>query len=87
FPSERNKLLELSYSSNNPDTQKTVGILESFGIRILSMDMDEGIGKGKKKGARLRIFVGIPGTTDIAKLAKALKTSGKVERIEMKEKY
>ncbi|MDR3342786.1 MAG: MgtC/SapB family protein [Treponema sp.] len=87
FPSERNKLLELSYKSNNPNTKETIDILQSFAIRILSMDLDQGMGKGKKKGARLRIFVGIPDTTDIAKLAKALKTSGTVERITMKENY
>ena len=53
------------------------------------MDVDQGIGKKKEKGkgTRLRLFVGIPDHTDIAKLVKVLKSNDKVERVEMKEKY
>ena len=89
FPSERNKLLEITFKSNNPDYQETLHILQSFGIRILSMDVDQGIGKGKEKsrGTRLRLFVGVADHTDIATLVKVLKTNGKIERLEMKEKY
>ncbi|MDR3138523.1 MAG: MgtC/SapB family protein [Treponema sp.] len=85
FPSERNKLLELSYKNNNPDTKEVLKILREYGVRVQSMDVDQG--RGKRKGARLRLFAGIPNTTDIAKLAKALKSTGNVERVEMKEKY
>lgn len=85
FPSERNKLIELTYKSSIPDTKETMGILKSFGVRVQSVDMDQSI--GKDKGARLRILVGISNSADIARLAKALKATGNVARFEMKEKY
>jgi putative Mg2+ transporter-C (MgtC) family protein len=85
FPSERNKILELSYKSGRPDTKEALDVLNSFNIRTQSVDMDQGIGKGK--GSRLRLLVGLPDNIDISKLTKALKNSGDVERIEMKEKY
>jgi putative Mg2+ transporter-C (MgtC) family protein len=85
FPSERNKILELHYKNNNPATAEALDILKTFGIRSQSMDVNQGVGKGK--GTRLRILVSIPDAIDIAKLAKALKTAGEVSRIEIKEKY
>ncbi|MDR1956000.1 MAG: MgtC/SapB family protein [Treponema sp.] len=92
FPAEWNKLLEISFNTNNPEIPELkacLRILRSFAIRILSMDVDQGIGKGKEKGkgVRLRLFVGIPDTTDITKLVMLLKTQSKVSRVEMKEKY
>jgi putative Mg2+ transporter-C (MgtC) family protein len=85
FPSERNKLMELSYKDSNPNTKEVLKILREYGVRVQSMDIDQGRGKGK--GIRLRLFAGIPNTTDVAKLARALKAEGKAERVEMKEKY
>ncbi|MDR2258561.1 MAG: MgtC/SapB family protein [Treponema sp.] len=85
FPSERNKILELQYKQSSPDTSGTLEVLKSFGIRTQSMDVNQGIGKGKN--SRLRLLVSIPDVTDIAKLAKALKSAGEVARIEIKEKY
>jgi putative Mg2+ transporter-C (MgtC) family protein len=85
FPSERNKILELQYKHSSPDTGETLEILKSFGIRTQSMDVNQGVGKGKS--SRLRLLVSIPDVTDIAKLAKALKSAGEVARIEIKEKY
>jgi putative Mg2+ transporter-C (MgtC) family protein len=85
FPSERNKILELQYKQSSPNTGETLEILKSFGIRTQSMDVNQGVGKGKN--SRLRLLVSIPDVTDIAKLAKALKSAGEVARIEIKEKY
>jgi len=85
FPAERNKVLELSYKNSRPNTKEALDILNSFNIRTQSVDMDQVIGKGK--GSKLRLLVGLPENIDISKLTKALKTSGDVERIEMKEKY
>jgi putative Mg2+ transporter-C (MgtC) family protein len=85
FPAERNKVLELSYKNSRPNTKEALDILNSFNIRTQSVDMDQGVGKGK--GSKLRLLVGLPENIDINKLTKALKTSGDVERIEMKEKY
>ncbi|MDR3115455.1 MAG: MgtC/SapB family protein [Treponema sp.] len=92
FPKERNKLLEISFNPDNPEIpelKECLHILQSFAVRVLSMDVAQGIGKGKAKGkgVRLHLFVGIPDTTDIAKLVMALKTTAKVERVEIKEKY
>jgi putative Mg2+ transporter-C (MgtC) family protein len=83
FPQERNKLLELSLEAPS-DTKEALEILKSFAVRVITMDMDH---KEKDKGARLHLFVGIPNTTDIAKLVKTLKASGKVKRISMRENY
>ncbi|MDR2134282.1 MAG: MgtC/SapB family protein [Treponema sp.] len=86
FPSERNKLLELYYKhDSSPDTGAALKIINGFGIRSQSMDVNQETGKGK--GSRLRFLVSIPVSTDISKLAKALKTAGKVARVEIKEKY
>ncbi|MDR1902513.1 MAG: MgtC/SapB family protein [Treponema sp.] len=87
FPSERNKFMELTFKNNTIDTQRTLDIISSFGIRIQSTDLNQVTGKsGKDKGAKLRLFVGIPSVTDIAKVARTLKDSG-VDRVEIKEKY
>jgi putative Mg2+ transporter-C (MgtC) family protein len=94
FPRERNKLLEITFTPDNPELpelQDCLYILQSFGVRVLSMDVAEGIGRGKEKGrgndVRLQLLVGIPDAADIAKLVMALKTKAKIERIEIKEKY
>jgi putative Mg2+ transporter-C (MgtC) family protein len=85
FPSERNKIIELTYKTSIPDTKEAMNILKSYGVRIQSIDMDQSI--GKEKGARLRILVGISNHVDMARIAKALKATGNVDRFEMKEKY
>jgi putative Mg2+ transporter-C (MgtC) family protein len=87
FPAERNKVLELHYKTGNPDTGEAVHILSNFGIRAQSVDVNQDLGKGKGKSSRLRILASIPEHTDISKLAKALKSAEKVERIDIKEKY
>jgi putative Mg2+ transporter-C (MgtC) family protein len=85
FPSERNKILELRYRHSNPDARKAVEILKTFGIRSQSMDVNQGA--DKDKSSQLRLLVSIPDTTDIAKLARALKAAGGIARVEIKEKY
>lgn len=85
FPSERNKLLELSFKSAVPDTKKALEILKAFGVRVQSIDVDQTLSKGG--GSRLRLLVGLPTATDLQKMAKSLKDTGNIERIEMKEKY
>jgi putative Mg2+ transporter-C (MgtC) family protein len=85
FPSERNKMLELSYKSNTPSTNEALDVLRSYGIRAQSTDVVQS--SGKSKGAKIRLLISIPDATDISKLAKALKATGDVARIEIKEKY
>lgn len=85
FPAERNKLLELTFKSTIPDTRKSLEILSSYGVRVQSIDVDQTLTKGG--GSRIRLLVGFPTTTDLQKLSKALKATGNIERIEIKEKY
>ncbi|MDR0555191.1 MAG: MgtC/SapB family protein [Treponema sp.] len=85
FPQERNKFLELSYKNSSPDTQRAQKILENFGIRVQSMDVNQGLGKGLP--SKLRVLAWIPNDTNISKLAGALKKTGEVARIEIKEKF
>ena len=85
FPSERTKLLEISFKGAVPDTKKAVGVIEAFGVRVQSVDVEQSMSKGG--GSRLRLLVGLPTATDLQKLTKALKAAGDVERIEVKEKY
>jgi putative Mg2+ transporter-C (MgtC) family protein len=84
FPSERNKILQLSFRDQNPDTKETLEILSSFGIRVQTMNFSQG---SKEKGTKLRLCVARPTTTDYAKLAKALKSSGEIRRFLIEEKF
>ena len=85
FPSERNKLIQLSFKTPVPDTKKAMEVLKEFGVRVQTIDMDQTMGKGGE--SHLRLLVGLPTSTDLQKLTKALKATGNVDRIEMKEKY
>ena len=88
FPAARNKLLELHYNHNaSPDTAAAKDILKDFGIQIQSLDVNQGVGKGKEKSAKIRFLVSIPDSADITRLAKAFKTTGGVSRVEIKEKF
>jgi putative Mg2+ transporter-C (MgtC) family protein len=84
FPTERFKLLEISYKNNSPNTTETLGIIKTAGIQIQSIDVNQG---SKDKGTRLRLLVRIPNTADIASLAREIKSSGNVGKVEIKEKY
>lgn len=85
FPAERNKVLDISFRDSIPDTKKTLAVLKDFGVRVQSIDLEQNL--GKSGDSRLRILVGFPTTTDLHKLSKALKDTGDVDRIEVKEKY
>jgi putative Mg2+ transporter-C (MgtC) family protein len=85
FPSERMKILEVFYKTNNPDTEKALDILKTFAVRIVSEDFEQSV--GKSKNSRLRLFVCVPDVVDIARLARELKKTGEITRVEIKEKY
>ncbi|MDR0669408.1 MAG: MgtC/SapB family protein [Treponema sp.] len=84
FPAERNKTLELDFKNEIPDLNKTLDTVKPFGVRVHSIDIDRAF---DQKGARLKLLVGFPGTTDITKLLKALKTIKGLESVDLKEKY
>jgi putative Mg2+ transporter-C (MgtC) family protein len=85
FPSERNKLLELTYRGEPPDAKLAVAALAGFGVRVQSIDLDQAMGKHEE--SKLRLLVGMPDGADLAAVVRALEEAGRVERIELKEKY
>jgi putative Mg2+ transporter-C (MgtC) family protein len=85
FPVERTKVLDISFRESVPDTKKAIETLERFGVRVQSIDLEQNL--GKSGDSRLRLLVGFPTATDLQKLSKALKATGDVDRIEVKEKY
>jgi putative Mg2+ transporter-C (MgtC) family protein len=84
FPAERNKTLELSFKNGEPDINKLLSTIKSFGVRVLSMDVAQAF---DQKGAKLRLLVGFPAATDIPQLLKALKAIKGLETVGLKEKY
>lgn len=85
FPAERNKVLDIFFRGTAPDTKKAIAALKAFGVRVQSMDVEQSVAKGGD--SRLRLLVGLPTSTDLQKLVKALKEAGNVEKVEVKEKY
>ena len=84
FPSERIKMLEISYKENSPNTKETLDIIKEAGIRVQSIDVNQG---SKDKGTKLRLLARIPDTVDISSVAKSIKAPGNVGKVEIKEKY
>jgi putative Mg2+ transporter-C (MgtC) family protein len=84
FPVERLKHLEITYKNSNTDTKEALDIISAAGLRVQSVDVNQG---SREKGTTLRLLTGIPSTVDIASLAKKIKASGSVARVEIKEKY
>ena len=84
FPSGRFKLLEISYKDNNSSTREALEIIKESGIGVQTVDVNQG---SKDKGTKLRLLVRIPDTVDIASIARAIKASGNVGKVEIKEKY
>ncbi len=85
FPVERNKVLDLFFRGTAPDTKKAMAALKAFGVRVQSIDVEQSVAKGGN--SRLRLLVGLPIRTDLQKLVKALKETGNIEKIDVKEKY
>jgi len=84
FPAERYKMLEVFYKDNNPNTNEALSIIKASGIQVQTVDVNQG---SKDKGTKLRLLVRIPDTVDIASIARSIKASGKVGKVEIKEKY
>jgi putative Mg2+ transporter-C (MgtC) family protein len=84
FPSERIKLLVISYKDNHSSTAEAMKIIKNSAIHVQSMDVNQG---SKDKGTKLRLLIRIPNSADIASIAKSIKASGNVGRVEIKEKY
>ena len=86
FPEVQNKILEVYYNrSDEPDTEAALEILNNFGIRSKSLNVN--MGRRKKKNTKVRFLVSIPETVVISNLANALKASGDIIRLEIKETF
>lgn len=84
FPTERFKLLEIFYKDNTTETKEAMDIVKKSGIEIQTVDVNQG---SKSKGTKLRLLVMIPSAIDIASIARTIKASGNVSKVEIKEKY
>jgi putative Mg2+ transporter-C (MgtC) family protein len=80
FPSVRHKLLEISYKDNSSNTRKALDLVKNAGVKIQSMDVNHG---SKDKGSKLSLLVTIPHTVDVASLARAIKASGNVSKVDI----
>jgi len=84
FPTERFKTLEISYKDNTSSTMEAQTIIKNSGILVQSIDVNQGSGN---KGTKLKLLVMIPNSVDIAQVARSIKASGNVGKVEIKEKY
>jgi len=84
FPSERFKVMEILYKNNSASTKEALDIIKQSGIQIQTVDVNQG---SKDKGTKLRLLVTIPSAMDIASIARTIKASGNVGKVEIKEKY
>jgi len=86
FPLVTNKILELHYKRGvNPNIKAAQDILLSFGLHSQSPDVNQGA--GRKKITKIRFQVGVPESTDVSTLARALKAADDVARVEIKEQF
>lgn len=84
FPSGRFKMLIISYKDNTASTREALDIIKESGIQVQSIDVNQG---SKDKGIKLRLLVRVPNTTDLTLIARTIKASGNVGKVEIKEKY
>jgi putative Mg2+ transporter-C (MgtC) family protein len=84
FPSKRFKLLEIFYKDDSENTKEVLDIVKGSGIDIQTIDVNHG---SKDKGTKLKLLVTIPNNADIASIARTIKASGNVSKVEIKEKY
>ena len=84
FPAQHFKLLEIFYKDNKSSKKNAMDIIKKSGIEIQSEDIEQG---SKVKGTKVRLLVRVPDSVDIASVARDIKTSGQVKKVEIKEKY
>jgi putative Mg2+ transporter-C (MgtC) family protein len=84
FPSERFKLLEITYRDSSVSTKEAQDIITKAGILIHSIDINQ---SGGNKGTKLKLFVMIPSNIDIASVARSIKALGNIRKVEVKEKF
>jgi len=84
FPTERFKMLVISYKDNTTSIMNAQETIRKSGILIQSIDVHQGSGS---KGTKLKLLVMVPSTVDITAVARSIKASGNVGKVEIKEKF
>ena len=85
FPDIRIKSLEIQYNhKNEPDIEPVLEIFKKYYVEYQSIKIISGTNFGKK--TKVRFMISILNSTDLSKLAKALKSCDSIDRIEIKEK-
>ncbi|MCL2093126.1 MAG: MgtC/SapB family protein [Treponema sp.] len=84
FPSGRIKTMVISYKINNPNTREALALMKEAGMEIQSMDINQG---SKDRGTRLRLLVQMANQSDIASIARSIKSLDNVGKVEIKERY
>jgi putative Mg2+ transporter-C (MgtC) family protein len=85
FPEERVKMLEIHYDhGTEPDTAAALEILNTFGIKSQTMNVDMGNIIGKK--TKVNLMITIMDSVNISHLVNALKSLDDISRVELKEK-
>jgi putative Mg2+ transporter-C (MgtC) family protein len=84
FPTERIKLMIISYKDNTTSIKNVQDIIRKSGMLIQSIDVLQG---SANKGTKLKLLVMIPNTVDITSVARSIKASGSVGKVEIKEKF
>ncbi len=84
FPAERIKVLQLDYDTSTADRGKLNAALGAFGVTLISLDASQVLAK---KETRIRALVRVPVDIDVESFFRALKETGKVEKIKMEENY
>ena len=84
FPTERLKSLEISFHDSQINTADVMKVIKDSGIRVQSVDINQSSNGMRTK---LKLLARIPDSIDIATIAKNIKASGNVGKVEIKEKY
>ena len=86
FPDISRKLLLIYYNHyNEPDMETVREIFNEYKIRNESINVSQKHNSGKK--TKVRYLITVYDSVDIAKFAKAIKSSGDINRVEIKEKF
>lgn len=84
FPAERIKHLVIRYNGKLDYQDKIIDLLDHMKIRIQSVDIQTDL---KEDETELKYLVRLPARTNVLELYKGLKHVGKIDRIELKEKF
>lgn len=84
FPAERIKLLQIWYDESSADRKKIDEVLKKHRISMQSIDAFQSV---TKRQTRINVLARVPVNVDIERLFKALRSTGKVLKIQMKENY